>query len=138
MDKGVVFLAQADEVAELGLAAVGPVDDVVGVGAAGVAAGELAAVAVAFADGPAERGRGLASAAADVENGAGSVVIMVLMVALQLMSARVLRLRARPSWMWQRIGWAGCETGRVPAAPSGVSAGTSSVASSPLMAWTPA
>ena len=74
MDKGVVSLAQADEVAELGLAAVGPVDDVVGVGAAGAAAGELAAVAVAFADGPAERGRGLAGAAADVENGAGGVV----------------------------------------------------------------
>jgi hypothetical protein len=64
--------------------------------------------------------------------------IMVLMVALQLMSARVLRLTARPSWMWQRIGWAGCETGRESAAPSGVSAETFSVAGSPLMAWAPA
>jgi hypothetical protein len=74
VDKGVVSLAQADEVAELGLPAVGPVDDVVSVRATGVAAGELAAVAVAFADGAAERGRGLAGATAHVENGAGGVV----------------------------------------------------------------
>jgi hypothetical protein len=54
---------QAAQVAVAGLAAVGPVLDVVGVGAAGLAARVLAAGAVAFADGAAQRGRGLAAAA---------------------------------------------------------------------------
>ena len=49
-------------------------DDVVDVGAPGVAAGELAPVLVTFADGAAQRGGGAAVAAADVEQGAVVVV----------------------------------------------------------------
>jgi hypothetical protein len=76
VDDAVVSFAEADEVGQVGLAAVGPVENVVGVGAAAVAAGVLAAaaVAVAVAEGAPEGGRGLAGAAADVGDGTGQVV----------------------------------------------------------------
>ena len=45
----VMPLAEADEVVDLGLAAVGPEQDVMQVHSAGLAAGETAAVPVAFA-----------------------------------------------------------------------------------------
>jgi hypothetical protein len=63
-----VRFAERDEVGELGLAAVGPVADVVGVDAAGLAAGVAAAVQVAFADRAPQRRRRLAGAAAGVED----------------------------------------------------------------------
>ena len=69
-----VGLAEEDQVAQPGLAAFGPGDDVVDVGAAGVAAGVLAAAVVAFADGAAQRGGGAAVPPAGVEQGAVVVV----------------------------------------------------------------
>ena len=74
VDDDVVGLAQEDQVAQPGLAAAGPGDDVVDVGAAGVAAGVLAAVLVAFADGAAQGGGGAAVPPAGVEQGAVVVV----------------------------------------------------------------
>src|SRR5260370_41804589 len=74
VDDDVVGFAEQDQVAEPGLAALGPGGDVVDVGAAGVAAGVLAAALVALADGAAQRGGGLAVPAPGVEQGAVVVV----------------------------------------------------------------
>src|SRR5260370_20901392 len=74
VDDDVVGFAEQDQVAEPGLAALGPGGDVVDVGAAGVAAGVLGAALVALADGAAQRGGGLAVPAPGVEQGAVVVV----------------------------------------------------------------
>ena len=65
MDQGVVPFAERDEVPELGLASVGPEDDVVDIRAAGLAAGETAPVPIALAYGTAQLGRRLTSAIPD-------------------------------------------------------------------------
>src|SRR5690606_18414312 len=69
----VVPAAEEHEVAEPGLTAVGPVDDVMGVGEPAPAAGEPAA-AVADLERAPERGRHRAGATPDVEHGAVDVV----------------------------------------------------------------
>ena len=60
--------AAQNEVPQPGLAAVGPVHDVVGVAVAGGAAGELALAAIAVLQGAAQGGRDRARPATDVED----------------------------------------------------------------------
>jgi len=74
VDERVVPFAQVDEVVQAGAAAVGPVLDVVQVGAAGFAAGVAAAAVVALAGGAAQRGGRAAAAPAEVQDGAVAVV----------------------------------------------------------------
>ena len=74
VDHLVVPGAQADQVVQVGAAAVGPVLDVVQVGPAGLAAGEPAPAAVAFPGGAADRGAGPAAAPAQGQDGAGVAV----------------------------------------------------------------
>jgi hypothetical protein len=66
--------AEQDQVTQPGLAAPCPGDDVVDVGAPGAAAGVLAAALVALADRAAQRGRRLAMASADIQEGAVVIV----------------------------------------------------------------
>jgi hypothetical protein len=67
MHEPVVEAAERDEVAELRLAAVRPVLDMVTVGKASAVATGEAATAVACFEGPAQRGRNAARFAADIE-----------------------------------------------------------------------
>ena len=74
MDHLVVPGAQADQVVQVGAAAVDPVPDVVQVGPAGLAAGEPAPAVVPFAGGAADRGAGAAAAPAQGQHRAGVAV----------------------------------------------------------------
>ena len=74
VDHLVVVGAQADQVVQVGAAAVDPVLDVVQVGPAGLAAREPAPAPVPFPGGAADRGAGAAPAPAQGQHGAGVAV----------------------------------------------------------------
>ena len=122
VDHLVVVGAQADQVVQVGAAAVDPVLDVVQVGPAGLAARVPAPAMVPFPGRPADRGAGAAPAPAQGQHRAASPWVIHDKAAVQAIICAVDTLMAGPSSTWHRAGSAGSPGTR--AGAGGVSAET--------------
>ena len=107
VDQLVVPRAQADQVVQVGAAAVDPVLDVVQVGPAGLAAREPAPAAVPLPGGAADRGAGAAPPPAQGQDSPASPWVIQDSAAVQASICAVDTLIAGPSSTWHRAGSAG-------------------------------